>query len=627
MTTTRIALLASVSLLAFSSDTFAQNTSLPPVVVTATRSATPLNQVASSMTVITAEDIAQQNEPTVSELLRQVPGVTVANSGGFGQTTRVFMRGTNSNHVLVMVDGVRMNDPSDPGNALDFSNLNTDNIQQIEILRGPQSTLYGSEAIGGVINIITKKGKGKPVHTAFAEYGRYNSRREGVGSSGDVGRTSYSVTATNSRTDGISSYAKRFGGTEKDENNTYTVAANIASKLTDNFTAKINTRYSRVATDFDSPGSFNRPIDDPKADNDTRQFNGRAAGELSLYDGKWVQEFGVSTLNLNRTQNTVFYDTSFNELFGRQSQNGWRQAVDWVHHLKMVPDHVFVVGGEIYSDHFKTQNLAEVNVDNRALFFDDQYTNGGFFVNTGVRNDNQQAFGNQFTWKVAPGYHIPDTGTTIKASYGKGFKAPSLSNLYDPVFGNASLMPERSNGWDAGFEQTLWQERLTFGATGFRNTITNLIGNNPTPPFASINAGKARTQGLESSASLRPNDDWALSLNHTLTRSENRTRDRDLLRRPRNMFNASASYQYSEEGDVMLNARYSSSRKDVDINLPFGLVYVKSFTTIDLSTNYKITPNLTLYSRLDNLLDKRYEEVFAYGAPGMSLYAGVKAQY
>ena len=619
------ALLTTVSFAAFADDDV---TTLQPVVITATRSATPLNEIASSITVITADDIAQQNKSDVASLLREVPGVTVANSGGFGQTTRVFMRGTNSNHVLVMMDGVRLNDPSDPGDAFDFSNLNTDNIEQIEVLRGAQSTLYGSEAIGGVINIITKTGKGKPSLTGFAEYGRYNSTREGVGSSGEIGRTSYSFTATDNHTNGISALDKQFGGTEKDGNGTYTFAGNVASKLTENFTAKINARYSRVNTDFDSPGSFIRPSDDPLPENDSRQFNGRVAGELKLYGGQWVQELGVSTLNLNRSQITEYFDSSFNDLFGRQQEIGSRQTVDWIHHLKVAQDNMLTFGGEIYSDHFKTLSLAEQNNDNRAVFADDQFTiDKNFFMNVAAREDFNESYGAQFTWKLAPGYHITQTGTTLKMTYGTAFKAPSLSQLYDPSFGNPALNPEKSKGWDAGFEQALLKDKLVFGATAFRNDIQQLIGNANTPPFAAINTGKARTEGVESTATFKPIKTWSLTASHTYTLSENRSGDSELLRRPRHMVNVGTTYNYSDAGDVGLNARYSGSRRDIDFNIPFGSVYVKSYTALDLSTNYKINPNLSLYGRVDNVLNKHYEEVFGYGEPGLTAFVGAKVGF
>lgn len=622
------ALLASVSFLPFSAAAEEAVAVMPPVVVTATRTELPLNQIASSMTVIPFEQIQRRNRADVAELLREVPGITVASNGGAGQTTRVFMRGTNSNHVLVLLDGVIVNDPSDPGNAFDFANLSTDNVERIEILSGPQSTLYGSEAIGGVIHIISRKGRGQPRSTAFAEYGRYGTARSGAGHSGEIGRTAYSFSVSGRHTDGVSALDTRYGGTEKDRSNSYYFSGNVHSALSDAFTAKLATRYSRVNTAFDSPGAFTRPADDPLADNDTRQFTARAAGQLALMDGRWVQELGVSALQLNRSQITVFYDTLGNELFGRQQQLGRREMADWVHHIRAVPGHVFSLGAETRSDHFKPSGLGDVTLDNHALYASDQFGIGdAFFMNASTRADFNQAFGNAYTWKLAPGYRIPATDTTVKASYGTGFKTPSLSQLYDPIYGNAALNPERSRGWDAGFEQALWKDRLTVSATYFRNSIRQLIGNANTPPFATLNTGKAKTQGVESSFTYRPAKDWALNGSYTYTLSQDRARDRDLLRRPRHMATAGARYQATPDWDMALDARYSSTRKDIDIQFPYGLVRVKSFALLDLSTHYRVTQAVTLYGRIENLLDKRYEEVFGYGAPGMALYAGAKLAY
>lgn len=610
---------------------------LPQIIVTPARTPLPANQIASSVTVISQEEIEQQNRPSVTELLREVSGLSIVNNGGTGQITRVFMRGTNSNHVLVLMDGVALNDPSDPADAFDFSNLTTDNIERIEVLRGPQSTLYGSQAIGGVIQIFTKQGRGKPRHTAFAEYGRYNTRRDGVGSSGEIGRTSYSFTASELHTDGISSFNKKYGGHEKDGNNTYTFATNVASKLTDTFTAKINARYNRTQTAFDSPGSIPnfglRPDDDSAPDNDTRQFNGRVGGEWSLLGGRWTQELGFSMLNINRGTHTEFFDAFFAPHFGHTQFQGHHDTIEWVHHIKASAEHMITAGIETSTEYFKSANstasVPEVNVDNRAFFVDDQYTvTDNLFVNFGVRLDDHQAFGRQLTWKVAPGYNIKSTGTRLKATYGTGFKAPSLSQLFDPVSGNAALGPERSKGWDAGFEQTLWGDKVTFGSTFFRNDITGLIGFGPAPLFETLNVGKARTEGVENSIALCPTNAWSINASHVYTLSEDRSHNIELKRRPKHQANLSTTYQYNANADAGAYVRYVGLSRDFLYNSPVGeVIEVKSFATVGLNANYKLNQNMTLYGRLDNLLDKRYEELSGYGQPGRGLYGGIKATY
>lgn len=621
-------LLATTALLSglAASPAFAINDPLQ-LVISPTRSEVPLSKTSSSVTVITAADIEKRGTPTVTQLLSEVPGVTLANSGGTGQTTRLFMRGTNSNHVLVLIDGMAVNDPSDPATAYDFANISTDNIQRIEVLRGPQSTLYGSQAIGGVVNIITKQGKGEPKYGAFAEYGRYNTSKLGVNSSGEVGRTSYAFSAQKTHTDGISSYNKSRGGIEKDGNDSYTLSANLASKLTDNFTAKLNSRYNRTITDNDSVGSFVRPFDDPEAESDQRQLNLRASGELSLLEGKWVQELGVSTVDFNRDYITEYYDAFFTAFFGRQAYDGSRNMLDWVHTIKLVPNHIITAGVEFAKDSFKANGLAEEEANNKAAFINDHWDiTEQAYINLGARRDHHEQFGKEFTWKVAPGYNIDSTGTRLKASYGTGFKAPSLSQLYDPVAGNTSLNPEKTKGWDVGFEQAFWGAKASAGVTYFRNNIEQLIGFGPAPLFATLNVGKARTEGFETTFNATPLDAWTLSASHTYTQSQNRVNDTDLLRRPKHQFNLANFYQYSREGNVGMNIRYSGKSRDAD-HFTGVTVDKKSYTLVDLMANYDVTPNVTAYGRLENLLDKRYEQIDGFGNAGRGLYVGARLSY
>lgn len=607
-------------------------TQLPQIVVVANRAPTEITRIASAVTVITEEEIQKKNKATVTELLREVPGLAVANNGGVGQPTSLFMRGTESRHVLVVIDGMTLNDPSDPSDRFDFSNLTTDNIERIEILRGPQSTLYGSQAIGGVINIITKRGRGAPKAEAFAEYGRYGTVRSGAGARGEVGRTSYSFSASGGRTEGISSLSTRNGGLEKDGNRTATISGNMESKLSEHFTGKLSIRYNRTDTQFDSPGTFStiapRPADDPLPENDNRQFNGRMAGELSLLDGVWKQEMGFSTLNVRRYSISSYYDAAlFDSPFGRQVALGRRDKFDWIHRVRGGDAHAFTFGTEIWKDSFKTATLRERDVATTAYFIDDQMSLGSNAVlGASARIDNHQAFGRQFTWKAAPGYRFDATGTRLKASYGTGFKAPSLADLFSPDTGNPNLLPESSKGWDAGFEQSLWDKKISLGSTFFRNDIRNLLGNIDTFPFTSTNKGKARTQGVESVLTFHPSPSWSLRASHVYTLTEKRDNDTELKRRPRHQANLAADYAMRDDLDLGLNVRYVGSRRDGDI-ITFAPVIAKSFTTIELSADYSLSPSLALYGRLENLLDKRYEEVAGYGQPGRGVYAGVKAKF
>lgn len=611
-------LFSAVAFVSLASPAFAgdEPATIPNIVITATRAPTDASKIASAVTVITREEIEQKNRPSVVELLRDVPGVVVAANGGHGQTSSLFMRGTNSDHVLVLVDGVPVNDPSGPKDAFDFSNISTDNVERIEILRGPQSTLYGTQAIGGVINIISKTGRGAPKQTAFVEYGRYNTTKAGVGSSGEIGRTSYSLTASQLNTGGISALDTRYGGYERDGSNVSTLAANISQSVSERFKAKFNARYSRVDSELDGYDSFFNFVDTPLPRNDMRQFNGRVAGELRSSDGRWVQELGVGALNINRSASEVTYDHYI----------GNHDVIDWVHHYSLSKDHVLTGGLESWYESFRDLGrLAQRSTSNKAAFVNDQWSWESFFASAGARVDDHQTFGKAFTWKIAPGYRIAATGTVLKFTYGTGFKAPSLYQLFDPTSGNTALRPEKSKGYDGGFEQALWGDRVTFGASWFHNAIRNGFDFMPTYPYQSINKGKLRTQGVESFVHLRLSPEWSLNATHTYTLADDALADRALLRRPKHQATAGGEWQFSGEGSAGFSMRYFANRQDYD--LTSNVATLKGFTTFDLFADYRLSPQATVYSRLDNLFDRRYEEVYGYGMPGRALTVGVKAEF
>ncbi|NBO18249.1 MAG: TonB-dependent receptor [Proteobacteria bacterium] len=609
----RFALLAGASLLCFPAFAAEDNTELPQVIVSANRTEMPVNQIASSVTVISRAEIERKNAQTVLDMLREVPGLSIAQNGGVGQTASLFMRGTNSNHVMVMVDGMWVNDPSTPTGAVDFSNLPNENIERIEIMRGPQSALYGSSAVGGVINIITRRGQGKPQYNAFAEYGRYNTRRGGLSTNGEVGRTAYAMSVSQLRTTGISAIAPRFGGVETDSNDTRGFSGNFSTRVTDHFTAKINSRYSRVNTEFDNFSSDSRV-----PSNITSQHNLRAAGELKLYDGKWTQELGISQFNSNRVIVGGFS--------GFQDIDANREMIDWVHHLRMVPNHVMTFGVEHWGEEFKSRVLTKREVHNTAAYADDQIElSDAAFVGVSGRVDLNQAYGHAYTYKIAPGYRILSTDTLLRASYGTAFKAPSLVQLFDPTSGNRNLNPEHSRGFDFGFEQAVQGDKASFGSTFFRNDIRQLFGFISTAPFTTINEQSARTQGVESFITLHPVDSFNFKITHTYTQSDNTSTDRELVRRPRHQVDASATYYVRPEWDVGANLYFSGARRD--FNFSGATVNVDKFYRLDLVSNYRLTPTYSVYGRLDNALDARYEETFGFARPRRALMVGAKAKF
>ena len=580
----------------------------PDIVISATRNPTPAREVASSITVIDREEIEQKRLPTVADYLREVPGVSVASNGGPGQTTRVFLRGADSDHTLVLVDGVAVNDPSDVGDAYDFAYLTPDNIERIEVLRGPQSTLYGSSAIGGVISITTRQGEGKPGVQGFAEGGSYDTYKAGIGSSGATDRFNYSVEGTRFRTGGFPTFDHFLGGQGSDPVADDTLSGRASAKLADNLSVNVAGRYTNGVANYDDFGA--------NADNKTadHQWSGRASGDLALFDGVWKQELGVSDMrNLRNTINDGFVT----------EYDGSRQKADWVNNVKLAPNNTGTLGFELQRESFDGTGSPETSMDTRSAFAQDQLSFGdAFFATVGGRVDNFSTFGTTATYRVAPAYFIKDTGTKLKASYGTGFKAPSLFQLNAPIYGNARLQPEKSRGWDAGFEQSFWGDRLSFGSTYFRNDIRDLIDFD-FATFRYLNVGRAQTHGLENFILLRPWTDTMLRADYTYLRTEDEATHSELLRRPQNTLNLTLDQRFLEgKGDAQFIVRSVSGREDIDFN--FSPTIVKPYTTLNVNASYQLVPEARIYGRIDNLLDKRYEEIYGYGQPGLTFMVGVK---
>lgn len=606
-------------------------------VVSATRVKTPARNVGSSFTVITAEDIARSGKTTVLEVLRGVPGLAVVRQGGDGQVSSVFIRGAKSEHTLVIIDGVEMNDPISPGRAFDFSNLTVDNIERIEVIRGPQSTLYGSDAMGGVINIITKKGKGPPSVRVFGEYGSYNTYREGasVGAGDDWYEASLAVSREDSQ--GFSAANRRDGNDEKDgcENTTVSSRVSLRPKEWFEFTTALRYVDSSVELDnFGGPGG-----DDPNYVADTQQIFLRNQAKFLLLDKRWEQIIGYSFSNYSRRYTN---DTDPAHPFDSQKfrYHGDIDKIDWQHNLYLHKTNTLTAGfeWERESGHSMTHTESmwgpytsvfdNQSATMRSYYLQDQICLWDRFTTVlGFRVDDHDLFGTEPTTRVASRYNLKETGTSFHASYGMGFKAPTLYQMFSD-YGNPDLGPEKSTGWDAGVEQDLFGDKVTLGATYFRNDFRDFIDFD----FASmkyLNIGKAMTKGVELSAAYRPVDCLTLRAWHTLTDSRDLDTGEELLRRPRNVLGAEASLNFLENrANLTLGMLNVGSREDIDpIAWPTQRVTLDRYTLLSLAGSYKVGNHLRLNARLENALNDDYEEVKGYGTPGFSAYFGFEVSF
>lgn len=599
---------------------------LDTMVISATRTEQELRNIGSSMTVITAQDIANRQLYTVAELLRTVPGVDVVQNGGMGRTTSVFIRGAASAQTLVLLDGIEINDPSSPSSGFDFADLTVDDIERIEILRGPQSPLYGSDAIGGVINIITRKGKGKPRISLLGEGGSYDSYKVGGSVNGATDLFNYNLSVNRLRTRGFSAAdADLEGNTEKDGYRNTTVNTTLGVASLENFDLQWNLRYSDADKDLDNCGG-------PFCDNDFRKNNTQELytglnGNLSLFEGIWDQRLAVTYSDSNREN----VDESPGAFVPYSKFEGNKLKVNWQHDIHFVDFNTLTLGFSDEEEWMSTDSISRKSQNTAGYYLQDQINLWDrSYTTAGVRYDDNNRFGGKTTWRVTQLFAIDEIGTRIKGSYGTGFKTPSLFQLFapaDPFFGhigNPDLKPETSRGWDVGFTQTLWDERVLFGASYFSNHFEDLIGF--TTGYNNIDS--ASSKGVESYIEINPLPGLTLRGNYTYTESEDDTTGLAQLRLPKNKGSVNINYNFLEHANINLNVLVVGDRADLDFSsFPFRRVTVPGYTVVNLAGSYEVNQYLKTFVRIDNLFDKQYQEVFGFGTSGVSAFGGIRLSY
>ena len=613
---------------------------LPNMVVTATRTETPESEVASAITVITAEDISAKHLTTAADALRTVPGIDVIRSGGPGQPTAVYLRGANANHTLVLVDGVEMNDPSSTDGSFDFANLQTDNIERIEVVRGAASAAYGSDAMGGVINVITKKGKGAAKFTGTAEGGSYDTWKTTGAVSGSTERVNYSLDASRLETAVFSTADKAMGNLNPNGHTNTTVSGRSGVKVTDNLDLGVSLRYNEGKTSYDDCGGVN--CDNTNNHNTFNQLFTRGFGHLKLFDGLWEQTLGAAYSRTDRSNINVFSPASPNSFNSVSGNLGEKVKLDYQNIFNIHKSNTLTLGVEEEADSLstssaspdpygynasiplKTMNTISGYLQDQIKLFDRSFTT------LGVRHDDNNRFGGHETWRVNELYVLKETGTRLKGNYGTGFKAPTLNQLYDTIYGsgNPNLKPETSVNWDVAIEQDLFRKKATAGVSYFNNNFHNLIQFLSVPPYTNNNVSQAKVDGLETFMEVRPLTDLTLRGTYTYQQALNMTTGSQLLHRPKDKASFDADYQFLEKAHIHLNVLMVGQKADTAyISYSSVPVAIAGYTLVNLAGSYDINKNLQVFSRIDNLLNKQYEDVYGYGTSGLAGYGGVKVSY
>jgi len=620
---------------------------LPPsflqyeVVVTATRIETPAKEIASSITVISQKDLEKTKKLSVLEVLGDVLGLDIIQNGGSGANASVFIRGSNSEHVLILIDGVEMNDPISPSRSYDLAHLSLANVEQIEILRGPQSTLYGSDALGGVINIITKKGEGKTKLFFETSGGSHQTWGQQAGINGSTGSYHYSLGISHFSSQGISAASVTYlGNSERDAYQNLSLSGQFGFTLKNNLDINFILHSIISKTNIDNYGGAYG--DDPNNIQDYRSLYLKGELRALLLKNRWEQKIGISFINSDRhhensTDNTHLFDSEKGEFRSKKLK------LDWQNNFFIHPTHTLTFGinldeeqgdSEYFSDGIWgpfTSRFPLRKAQTAGIFAQEQLRMADqFFATLGLRLDHHRQAGWALTYRLAPAYFWEKTKTKFKATLGTGFKSPSLYQFFAPPtfwgpIGNEKLKPEKSTGWDMGVEQLFFNGKFIFGLTYFHNLYQNLISFDFNQGY--INIGRARTRGIEILAEARPAEYVLLRTTYTRLEAKDLDSDSTLLRRPKDKLAATFNFNI-RKWFVCLSAVYAGKRMDQDFSaLPYPRVALPSFTLLDATVLFDLDSHLQVFSRLENILNQKYEMVFGYGTKGFSAYGGLKIQF
>lgn len=608
------------------------------IVVTATRLETPRQEVASSITVITREELEQSKQSTLTDVLKYILGANLIQSGPSGGSSSLLLRGANSEHTLVMMDGIELNDPITPARTYDLAHLSVENIERVEILRGPQSTLYGSDAMGGVVNIITRKGKGKPKLHLTTQGGSYQTFSGQAQLSGSFSPVHYSLGASHFRSQGFSAANTLYeGNQEKDGYQNINLSARVGVNLHPKLDLDLIFRCINSESEIDNYGG---PYgDDPNnvQKYDSLLFKGKLHG--FLLNNKWEQKLSISYVGYDRKhQNPTDETHPFSSERALYKSAQWK--LNWQHNLFLHPTNTLTWGVEYQTEEGQSEYYSQDawssfssifprrTASNVGFYIQNQFkADQHFFLTVGGRLDLHSQTGTAFTYRIAPVYFIQKTGTKLKATLGTGFKSPSLYQLYAPEtlwgpIGNKHLKPEETTGWDAGVEQYLFQEKLRLSATYFSNLYQNLIDFHYTQGY--INIAQAFSRGAEISILYEPFSSLSIFSSYTRTTARDKKTKELLLRRPKHKFTAKLNLSFLKKAHLNLSLIYTGERRD---NFYLGWqskpVHMSAYTLLNGVVSYDLTPSIQLFLRLENILDQQYEMIKGYGTPGFSAYGGV----
>jgi len=646
----RLLLTTSAAAALLASSAAARADSVETVVVSATRTEQPIEKTGASITLISADDLKTQQTVALTDILREVPSLIVNRNGGIGQPASISLRGGEAGQTLVLIDGVRVNDPSTTDNsaAAQLGDLLVNNIERVEVLRGPQSTLYGSDAIGGIINIVTRRGGDSSLALVTSlEGGSEGTFHANAAANGTDGIVEYGAGLNYFTTSGISAADSRLGNKERDGYTNYGATANVRVHLTDTISGDLRGYFTHGHDGFDD--GFGSPPDflptDSAANNSNDLKAGYAGINAELFGGRFENRLAVIATSVARQ----FFDSAFDTTHLNFQFFSSTARIEYQGIVNIDADDQATFGVETQESTFRADNFGVF-----ALFSPpresghDRLT--GYYAHlqstlfdrltlaAGVRLDDDDQFGAHASFKLNAAWQVPDWDLTIRANLGTAFKAPSLFQEFGPNSNPISrLRPETATGWEAGFDKTFAENRMRASFTYFDRTTTNQLDfqncfspdDAPGCPFRLavfgyyINLDKTRARGVEAVLGAKLDDMLTASLNWTNMSATNELTGKDLARRPHNLASAVITWLPLAGATIGASLTYQGKRFDDAGNF----AALTSNTTVNLFGSYDLTAHWQLFGRVDNLFDDRTEQIRGFGVPGIGAFGGVRASF
>jgi vitamin B12 transporter len=642
----KTALFATAALAAFCISATARAedaTDVGELVVVATRTPERLDHIGQQVTVIDGAGIKARQAVAVSDLLATTPGVSFSRNGGVGGVTSLRIRGAETDQTVTIIDGVKLNDPSSPGGGYNFANLLAGDIGRIEVLRGAQSTLWGSQAIGGVVNIVTAQPTKALEGSASLEGGSMNTGYVRVGIGGKADRLVWRLAGSDFTTDGVSSYRQ---GTEKDGYHNAGLSGTAKVTLTDSAWLDLRAVWSKGRNKFDGfPAPLYAFADDPEYGT-TEELVAYAGLNFDLAGGRLKNRiaYGYTDTDRHNFNPTQAVTTHTFDSVGQNRHWEYQGELALPHDWKAT----FGIESERAEMHTAspssftprpTPQRAEVGLDSVYIQALGEVV-PDLTLTLGVRHDSHDTFGDHDLGQVAAAWRLNDGKTVLRASFGQGFKAPTLYQLYSP-YGNTGLAPEQADSWDAGIEHH-FDNKAAISATWFQRQTDNQIDfvSCPSATAAALcklngvarfgyydNIARTKAHGIELTGSATVSA-VLFEANYTWTHTENdspgaATRGKELVRRPEHQANLSASYTWPIGLSTAASVRYVGNAFDNAANT----TKLDAYTLLDVRASYPVTDTIEVYGRVENATDRSYETTRSYGSPGRGAYLGVRATF